>query len=130
MLNYFYSLQKLSKVVGTPLWLFTIFVSGQCIAATLSGTVTDDGETVAMAEVIVVNATNNTLVSSQFSGKNGHFEFELPNGIYNLNVSKVSFAGVWVNGIVLENGNTLKEITLTPEEFVNDHAVTDPDGCD
>jgi hypothetical protein len=129
MQNCFYGLQKLSKVVATLLWLFTGFVSGHCMAATLSGTVTDEGESVTMAEVIVVNATNNTLLGSQFSDKNGHFEFELPDGVYNLNVSKVSYASVWVNGIVLENGNTIKEIALTPEEFVNDQAFTDPDGC-
>ncbi|KPJ94564.1 MAG: hypothetical protein AMJ53_05040 [Gammaproteobacteria bacterium SG8_11] len=82
-----------------------------------------------MAEVIAVNATTNTLVSSQFSDENGHFKFELPDGVYNLNVSKVSFASVWIKGIVLKNGNIVKEIALTPEAFVNDQAFTDPDGC-
>ena len=129
MLKFFQSLQKLSKVAIALLWLFTSFVSGPCIAAMLSGTVTDEGESVNMAEVIVVNATNNTLVGSQFSDENGHFKFELPNGIYNLNVSKVSYASVWVDGVVLENDNTIKDIALTPQEFVDDQAFTDPDGC-
>ena len=128
MKNILFSPQKQSKVVAT-LWLFASLISGNCIAATLSGTVTDEGESVAMAEVIVVNATNKTLISSQFSDINGHFEFQLPEGVYNLNVSKMSFASVWVNNIVLKNGNTVKDIALTPEEFVNDHAVSNPDGC-
>ena len=130
MQNCFHNLQNQSKGVVTLLWLISGFVSAACVAATLSGTVTDEGESVTMAEIIVVNATNNALVGSQFSDENGHFEFDLPDGVYNLNVSKISFASVWINGVVLKNGNTVKEIALTPEAFVNDQAYTDPDGCD
>lgn len=112
------------------IWVLGNLMATNSTAATLSGAVTDEGEPVAMAEVMVVNAASNALITSKFSGENGHYQFELPGGVYNLNVSKTSFATVWIKNIDLQKGDLRKDIALTPEAFVDNQMVSDPDGCD
>lgn len=86
-------------------------------AALLSGTVTDEGEALPMAEVFVIDARSHELRGSLFSDVGGGFRFDLPVGRYHLRVSREEYADAELRDVELGADGTWCEIELLPAAF-------------
>ena len=68
------------------LFVICVFLSSAAYAVDLSGVVSDEGDSIAMAEVILSNAKTNVVIGLRLSDKQGWFHFTISPGTYNLNV--------------------------------------------
>ena len=106
------------------------FLPGAAYAVDLSGVVSDEGDPVAMAEVILVNAETNIVTGSRLSDKQGRFQFAVSQGTYNLNISKNDYATIWVKGINVVSDDLTQNIGLTLTEFATEELPEVSEGCD
>lgn len=107
-----------------------VFLSSSAYAVDLSGVVSDEGNSIAMAEVILSNAKTSVVVGSRLSNKQGQFHFTVSPGTYNLNVSKSDYATIWVRGINVQEDNFTQNIELIPIEFAAEKLPENSEECD
>lgn len=102
-------------------------------AASLSGKVTDEGEPLQMAEVLLIDANTHVLQGSLFSAADGGFRFSLPEGRYHLNVVKDEYADARVQDIDVGKADVVQDIELLPAAFAEQDgapASSSSDDCD
>jgi len=101
------------------------------LAADLSGKVTDEGEPLPMAEVLLINADTKVLMGSRFSAPDGGFRFSITAGRYHLNVARQGYADGWVRDIAVAEAGVVQNVELLPEAFAETEvASTASDDCD
>ena len=110
-------------VVAMLLWLDVSMAAG------LSGKVTDEGEPLPMAEVLLIDADSNVLLGSLFSDADGKFYFSVAGGRYHLNAAREGYADGWMRDIEVGKTDVVQDMELLPEAFA-EAASTDTDGCD
>jgi uncharacterized membrane protein len=99
-------------------------------AASLSGVVLDEGEPVAMAEVILVDARNRAVLNEAFTNGQGHFRFAVQDGTYSLRISKEGYAFKTVKHLQLAGKDMSIKVELTLAAFADDASSGASDDCD
>ena len=113
--------------------IFLLLVGTDAFANSFTLQVSDDGEPLAMAEVILVNADTRQVVDSQFTDKNGRYVYSKSRGRFNVLVSKTEYANGTINNINLNKGNVVRKMDLVPSAFVENTAAgfgDNSEGCD
>lgn len=123
-------INKLTTAKYATLYVACVFLSNAACAADLSGVVSDEGEQVVMAEVILADAKTRIVVGSRLSDKHGRFNFTVPAGIYNLIISKRDYAMVSLKEISIKDDSVTQHIELTPIEFAEGGLKSSSDDCD
>lgn len=103
-----------------------LFVCNSLFANTLTLEVSDDGRPLAMAEVILSDATSKKVVDSQFTDKNGMYVYSKTTGQFNVMVSKDEYSTGVLKNIVLNQQKVVKKMDLVPSAFSD--TANNPDG--
>lgn len=107
-----------------------IFQFSATHAADLSGLISDEGDPITMADIILANMETNIVSGAQLSDEQGKFKFSVLPGTYNLMISKRDYAKFILREIIVQSENITKNIELTPIEFASDGLPTSSDDCD
>lgn len=111
-------------VLLMPVWLMSAY------GATLSGTVTEEGEPIAEAEVKLVDAGNRVVVRNVSTDAQGSFRFNVKPGLYDILIFKSQYANTWAKGIRVGEANVYQSVELTPKAFVESEDAASADDCD
>lgn len=102
--------------------LFVMFfiLSSTVYAVNLSGVVSDEGEPVYMAEIILSNAKTKIVVGSRLTDKQGRFNFEVLEGVYNFIFSKNGYAMVKLSEVNVQGDEHTQNAELILAAFSAD----------
>lgn len=114
------------------LFLFIILISCNQLlyAESISGIVLDESDPVPMAEVMLVNADSNVLISSTVTNNNGGYRFIVKPGIYKLRLFKEDYASKWVENVSVSGEDVVRNIEITPAAFVSEQPAEASDDCE
>lgn len=102
--------------------LFTCLAAAlatQAQAATLSGVAEEQGQAVAEAEIMLVNADTSQLLKSIYSAADGSFRFTVAPGTYNLGAQKSGYTLVWKKGITVGASDVTLRIEMLDKAFAD-----------
>jgi hypothetical protein len=120
-------LSRLSKL----LWVMVVVIGGRAaLAETISGHVTDDGDAMPDAYVVLFVGGGNVIVDVQNADKKGNFQFTTTSGIYNVCASVDEYAYECVKGIELQGKDVSVDLKMIPNAFVEKKGDASSDGCD
>lgn len=94
-----------------------ILLSFSSLAETLSGSVTDNGEPMSHAYVILYLGSGNVILDAKHTDQKGLYSFEISPGIYNLCVSMSDYAYNCESGIEIAGKNANIDFKMTPSAF-------------
>lgn len=109
------------------------FVCTNVFAGTLTLEVSDDGDPLPMAEVILVDADTHRIVDSQFTDKKGRYVYSKSSGRFNIMVSKSEYTNGNIKNISLNDKPVLKKLDLVPSAFSEEVTAgfgDNSEGCD
>ena len=112
------------------LMLSVVYPGAAAMAETLSGVVRDEGEPVAKAEVILVNAATKVVQRSVLADDQGRFVFDVAPGVYNLRVAKDDYALAIVKGIDINRHSKEVVVSLQLVVFAEEGAVPAEEDCE
>lgn len=121
-----------AAAMNRKLIAFVLLMAGsQCLLAeTLSGTISDEGAPVPLAEVTLIDATNNLIVTTTHSNIRGAYQLTVSPGRYKLRSSKEDYADRLIKDIVVSGADVVVDITMSPQAFEDDKAVPASGDCD
>lgn len=96
-------------------------------AAQLTIKVTDEGEPIAMAEILLLNSQTRELVNSDFTNKSGIYRYTVKQGVYDIKVLKVPFSDVTIKNIKVKNLAIKKNVKMVPQAFSSDTPAAESD---
>lgn len=99
-------------------------------AALIKGTVLDEGEPVAMAEVILVDAGRKAIINEALTTKDGGFQFQVENGKYNIRFAKEGYAFKAVKGLQVQGDDIQVKVELLLAAFADNAPTGAADDCD
>ena len=103
------------------------------VSAVLTIKVVDEGEPLAMAEVILAKADSREVIDNKFTNKKGFYRRSLEKGKYEIIISKTDFVDAHVKNIVVEEGEDItKLIELMPRGLQSNESFlqSNSDDCD
>ena len=99
-------------------------------AEILHGVVLEEDEPVAMAEVMLMDASSNVLITRVETDGKGKYRFSVGPGVYNIRAFKEEYIYVWVKEIVIDGADAVVNIAMTPEAFAEKGSAPKSDDCD
>lgn len=114
----------------TLLGLLSLAGMSPLSAATIHGALTDDGEPVPLAEVILINTESNVVVSRAHSDIHGNYRIEVGPGQYKLLVTKDEYADEVIKDIAVSGSDVVVNAVMTPKVFVDSEDVPKSGDCD
>ncbi len=102
---------------------------GSARGTVLSGVVAEVGETVAKAEVMLVNASNNIVLGSAYTDSRGTFRFAVKPGVFNTGTFKPDHVTVWSQGVVVRDTDISIRIELRDLEEIKIRDLRRIFGC-
>ncbi len=110
--------------------ILTGMLPGYASAATLSGSVADEGEAIGQVEIVLVNTANSVVLDKTRSMPDGSFSFSVEPGRFKVGAFKSDYTTVWLKGIDVDTDDVEIRIELEPKVFADPYAGTsDDDGC-
>ena len=101
------------------------------LAAELIVKVTDEGNSVPMAEIILFDSKTRVMLNNNFTNKSGIYQYTVKPGLYEIKVIKDSFSTVTIKDIEVKNSNVKKVVALVPQAFSTEEKPEKPeDECD
>lgn len=96
-------------------------------AAAISGVVAEaEGEPVAKAEVMLMNADNRVILRKDYTDSRGAFRFAVKPGVFKIGAFKPTYSTAWIEGVAVRDADVSIRVELEPEAFV-EHPSLSPD---
>lgn len=113
--------------------MFLFLVSSlitQARAAALSGVAEEQGQAVAEAEIMLVNADTSQIIKSIYSAADGSFRFAVAPGTYSIGAQKSGYTLVWRKGIAVGTDDVTLRIEMVDRNFADGPPKTTGDDCE
>ena len=111
-------------------FLLLLLVCHTAVAASISGTVSDDGSPLSQVEVTLLDASSNVVIARKLTAEDGVYHFNVEPHVYTLRASLADYADAWVKPLAVQQDAVTIDITLTPQVFVDSTKVPPADDCD
>lgn len=105
-------------------------LAAQAQAATLAGVTEEQGQAIAEAEIMLVNADTSQIIKSIYSAADGSFRFTVAPGTYNIGARKAGYIPVWHKGIAIGDNDMSLRIEMVDKNFADSPAQATDGDCD
>lgn len=112
-----------------PFCAAAILLPASLHAKVLSLTVTDEGDSLSRAEVLLVDTTNNEIVDNNFTNEQGLYEIR-KEGLFKVVISKSDYADLVLNNIDLRDHDVKKTVQMELSALSDAGGLAQDDDCD